>query len=138
MSYTLSLFTTRAACLPAIEYGNGEVRRLTVRRDSLLLQRDNSVSASTTDQSRLNGLQSKITFLTAQIPALPDGKDKSEAETELRQAIDKRDNLLDPNLSTSPLSVVKRELELAYVQAQLTEATGFVTAMQNHHDSLTS
>ncbi len=133
--FSVNLFLTKADCLPALAYGNEQVTQLTLKQATLAYQRNRNSSLTTKEQSELAGLDNKITFLTTQIATLT-GADKSQAVTDLRRATDRRDELRDPNVGTGPLSVLKRELELAYATDQLAKANTFVAEVQAHHDGL--
>ncbi|RSK39471.1 hypothetical protein [Hymenobacter perfusus] len=129
MAYSIDQLTTAAECDQVLAYITDELRVLNQRRSEFTYQVDTAASTSAEQTAELESLTAEISFLTPLIPTLPASKKRTERENELRRSTDRRDELLSRQGTRGPVSLLIRELELAQIEAQLTETTALQTSV---------
>jgi septal ring factor EnvC (AmiA/AmiB activator) len=130
MAYSVNLLTTPADCDSALALAEARLRDLQHRADNLDYSRENSADSATEVQAELASLDAEITALNAIIPTLADGtKARKTNEVSLRRATNRQAILNDKQDLRGPVALLTRELDLAQMQAQITEANTFKTAI---------
>ena len=126
MAYSVNLLTNAADCDAAIAMADSELRDLQHRADNLDYSRENSTESATEVQAEMASLDAEITALNTIIPTLAAGtKARRSNEISLRRATNRQAILNDKQDSRGPVALLIRELQLAQVQAQITETTAF-------------
>ncbi|MCI1187785.1 hypothetical protein MON38_10170 [Hymenobacter sp. DH14] len=126
----MNLLTAAADCDAAIAVADSELRDLQHREDNLDYVRENSTESATEVQAEMASLTAEIDALNTIIPTLAAGtKARKTNEISLRRATNRQAILNDKQDSRGPVALLTRELNLAQVQAQITETTAFKTAV---------
>lgn len=137
MSYSVNLLTTPGDCDAAIAMADSELRDLQHREDNLDYVRANSTESATEVQAEMTSLTAEIDALNTIIPTLAAGtKARKSNEISLRRATNRQAILNDKQDSRGPVALLTRELQLAQVQAQITETTAFKAAVVAHKATL--
>jgi len=136
MAYSIDQLTTAAECDQVLAYITDELRVLNQRRSEFTYQVDTAANTSAEQTAELESLTAEISFLTPLIPTLPASKKRTERENELRRSTDRRDELLSRQGTRGPVSLLIRELELAQIEAQLTETTALQTSVTTRRAAL--
>ncbi|MBH8570015.1 hypothetical protein KB206_14075 [Microvirga sp. STS02] len=122
--------TTLADCDTALAVADTRLRDLNHRADNLDYTRENSTDSATEVQAELASLAAEIDALNTIIPSLADGtKARKNNEISLRRATNRQAILNDKQDLRGPVALLTRELDLAQVQAQITETTTYRTAV---------
>ena len=130
MAYSVNLLTTVAECDAALAAADSELRDLQHREDNLDYVRENTTESATEVQAELASLTAEINALNTIIPSLADGtKARKSNEISLRRATNRQAILNDKQDSRGPVALLTRELNLAQVQAQITETNAFKAAV---------
>ncbi|GAB3859008.1 hypothetical protein GCM10028822_34890 [Hymenobacter terrigena] len=130
MAYSVNLLTTTAECDAALAAADAELRDLNHRADNLDYTRENTTESATEVQAEMASLTAEITALNTIIPTLADGtKARKSNEISLRRATNRQAILNDKQDSRGPVALLTRELDLAQVQAQITETNTYKTAV---------
>lgn len=130
MAYSVNLLTTPADCDAVIAMADSELRDLQHREENLDYSRENSTESAAEVQAELASLSAEIGALNTVIPTLAPGtKARKNNEISLRRATNRQANLNDRQELRGPVALLTRELELAQVQAQITETTAFRAAV---------
>ena len=130
MAYSVNLLTTVAECDAALAAADSELRDLQHREDNLDYVRENTTESATEVQAELASLTAEINALNTIIPSLADGtKARKSNEISLRRATNRQAILNDKQDLRGPVALLTRELNLAQVQAQITETNAFKAAV---------
>ena len=123
MAYSVNLLPTVAECDAALSAAAAELRDLNHRADNLDYSRESSTDNATE-------VQAEIGTLNTIIPTLAAGtKARKTNEVSLRRATNRQADLNDRLESRGPVALLTRELDLAQVQAQITETNAYTAAI---------
>lgn len=136
MAYSVNLLTTVAECDLAAAVADEQLKTLRHQATNIDYQRDNTTENATEAQEELASLDSEITSLNTLIPTLAEGATRKKRSKELRIATNRRAELNERQEVRGAVALLKRELALAQVQAQITETEAFKTAVATRRAAL--
>lgn len=137
MVYSLSLLKTWAQCDFVLDLAAAKRKTLVFRDTEGDFRTDNTSKTATSLSNELTGLNTYITAMTPVIATMV-GKERSEAEDELRKKTDRRDELVSRQGKQGGEKLVERELGQALLEPQLPVLDDFMQQVTDHRATLTA
>ncbi len=129
MSYTTSMLTTVADCQALLSEVQFEKDGLDIKKRTLERKQVNDSSNSQELAADLVTTQAAITAMEGIVANLPDGPTKVEMERKLRQLVNRYNNLIERKDTTGAVTFIRKQFDLASVEAELAEADALITAV---------
>jgi len=137
MVYSLSYLKTWAQCDFVLDLAAEKRKTLVFRDTESDFRTDNTSKTATNLSNELTGLNTYITAMTPVIPTMV-GKERTEAEDELRKKTDRRDELVSRQGKAGGEKLVERELGQALLEPQLPVIDDFIAQVTAHRATLSA
>jgi hypothetical protein len=138
MVYSLSFLTTKAQCDIVLAIAAEKRKTLAFRDTEGDFRTDNTSKTATSLHNELSSLNTYIAAMTPVIPTLSAGKERDEAQDELRKKTDRRDELVSRQGKQGGEKLVERELKQALLEPQLPVLDDFVQQVTDYKNKLTA
>ena len=135
MAYSLNALTTRPECDVVVQDATEDRGRLTYSLTVAGHSQEVRVSTASDITTDLAVANAQITALETIIPTLPVDA-QEERQLEKRKYERERERLLDRQRSSGGRALLARELDVALINAQVTELDAFIAAVQAHKATL--